>query len=95
MEWLIFLALGFALTFSMILGKLLNFSLSFLICKMGISLTYLAHRTLVGIVCDNRCALFIFILFNLFILLLLFFWLHWVFVAVCGLSLVAASGGCS
>ena len=25
----------------------------------------------------------------------IYFWLHWVFVAVCGLSLVAASGGYS
>ena len=30
-----------------------------------------------------------FFFFNLFI----YFWLHWVFVAVCELSLVAASGG--
>ena len=29
--------------------------------------------------------------FNLFI----YFWLHWVFTAVCGLSLIAASGGYS
>ena len=29
---------------------------------------------------------------NLFILFIYYFWLHWVFVAACGLSLVAASG---
>ena len=33
--------------------------------------------------------------FNLFIYLLFYFWLHWVFVAARGLSLVAASGGYS
>ena len=33
----------------------------------------------------------LFFLFNKFI----YFWLRWVFVAVCGLSLVAASGGYS
>ena len=26
---------------------------------------------------------------------LIFIWLHWVFVAACGLSLVVGSGGCS
>ena len=39
-----------------------------------------------------------FLLINLFIYLLIlfiYFWLHWVFVAVCGLSLVAASEGYS
>ena len=37
-----------------------------------------------------------FILFiYLFINLLIYFWLHWVFVAPCGLSLVAVSGGYS
>ena len=34
----------------------------------------------------------IFFLINLFIYIFKF-WLHWVFVAVCGLSLVAARGG--
>ena len=34
--------------------------------------------------------LFIFLIFNLF-----YFWLHWVFIAARGLSLVAASGGFS
>ena len=38
--------------------------------------------------------LFYFIFINLFILFI-YFWLRWVFVAVCGLSLVAASGGYS
>ena len=33
--------------------------------------------------------------FNLFILFIYYFWLCWVFLAACGLSLVAASGGCS
>ena len=33
-----------------------------------------------------------FFLKNLFILFI-YFWLHWVFVAACGLSLVVASGG--
>ena len=32
---------------------------------------------------------------NLFIYLFIYFWLRWVFVAARGLSLVAASGGCS
>ena len=32
---------------------------------------------------------------NLRILLFVYFWLHWVFIAVCGLSLVAARGDCS
>ena len=36
----------------------------------------------------------LFFLINLFILFI-YFWLHWVFVAARGLSLVAASGGCS
>ena len=34
---------------------------------------------------------FIYFFYNLFI----YFWLHWVFVAACGLSLVAVSGGYS
>ena len=36
-----------------------------------------------------------FFLINLFIYLFIYFWLHWVFVAACRLSLVAASGGYS
>ena len=35
---------------------------------------------------------FFFFFFNLFIVFI-YFWLHWVFAAVRGLSLVAASGG--
>ena len=31
----------------------------------------------------------------LFIYLFIYFWLHWVFIAACGLSLVAARGGYS
>ena len=40
------------------------------------------------------CAIVVIYIFliNLFILFI-YFWLHWVFVAVCGLSLVAESGG--
>ena len=37
----------------------------------------------------------VFFFFNLFVYLLYLFWLRWVFVAARGLSLVAASGGCS
>ena len=37
---------------------------------------------------------FFFFFINLFILLI-YFWLHWVFIAVRGLSLVVASGGYS
>ena len=49
---------------------------------------------------DNTgCILLLFFLFiyflNLFIIITIFFWLLWVFVAVRGLSLVAASGGYS
>ena len=36
----------------------------------------------------------LFFLINLFILFI-YFWLHWVFIAVRGFSLVALSGGCS
>ena len=36
-----------------------------------------------------------FFLKNKFIYVFIYLWLHWVFVAVCGLSLVAASGGYS
>ena len=43
-------------------------------------------------VCKSK--LFLFFKINLFINLLTF-WLRWVFVAVCGLSLVAVSGGYS
>ena len=39
-------------------------------------------------------ALFLFFKINLFILFI-YFWLCWVFVAACGLSLVAARGGYS
>ena len=38
---------------------------------------------------------FIFIFFKIYLLIYFYFCLHWVFVAVCGLSLVAARGGCS
>ena len=43
---------------------------------------------------ESRQILLVFIFFNLFILFT-YFWLCWVFVAACGLSLVAASGGYS
>ena len=36
-----------------------------------------------------------FFFFNLFIYLFIYFWLHWVFVAAHGLSLVVVSGGYS
>ena len=38
------------------------------------------------------CELYIFFKINLFILFI-YFWLHWVFVSVRGLSLAVASGG--
>ena len=38
---------------------------------------------------------FFFFFFNKFIYLFIYFWLRWVFVAVCRLSLVAASWGYS
>ena len=38
---------------------------------------------------------FIIFLINLFICLFIYFWLHWVFAAACGLSLVAVCGGYS
>ena len=38
-------------------------------------------------------ASFLSFFFKFFIYLFTYFWLHWVFVAVRGLSLVAASGG--
>ena len=47
------------------------------------------HITNIWFVFDKRC-LFV-CLFNLYC----YFWLHWVFVAVFKLSLVAASRGCS
>ena len=34
-------------------------------------------------------------MFKNFLMYLFIFWLHWVFVAACGLSLVVASGGYS
>ena len=37
----------------------------------------------------------VFILFYYYYYLFIYFWLHWVFVAACGLSLVVASGGYS
>ena len=39
----------------------------------------------------NICTQALLVLF--FIIYLFYFWLHWVFVAVCGLSLVVVSGG--
>ena len=39
--------------------------------------------------------LFCVFVFLFFINLFIYFWLHWVFAAARGLSLVAASGGCS
>ena len=41
------------------------------------------------------CHLFFFFLINLFIYLFIYFWLRWVFVAVHGLSLIAATKGYS
>ena len=38
---------------------------------------------------------FFLFLINLFIFVFIYFWLRWIFVAACGLSLVAASGGYS
>ena len=47
------------------------------------------------VVLSERSLVFLFVFFfNLFILFI-YFWLHWVFVAARGLSLVAASGGYS
>ena len=43
----------------------------------------------------NRIFLKRYMYFFFFTLFYLFIWLHWVFVAACGLSLVAASGGYS
>ena len=44
--------------------------------------------------CSAACLPPVFFFFNKFIYLFVcfYFWLHWVFVAACGLSLVAASG---
>ena len=42
---------------------------------------------------DNSLHILNFYFFILFIYLFIYFWLCWVFVSVCGLSLVAASGG--
>ena len=44
-----------------------------------------------NILVDLKAILLLCFLINLFI----YFWLHWVFVAACGISLVAASGGYS
>ena len=38
--------------------------------------------------------IYLFIL-KIYFILFIYFWLHWVFVAACGLSLVAVSGGYS
>ena len=43
---------------------------------------------------DRQSSSFFFLI-HLFIYLFIYFWLHWVFVAACGLSLVVASGGYS
>ena len=40
-------------------------------------------------------ACFFFVSFFKWLYLFIYFWLHWVFVAACGLSIVAASGGYS
>ena len=42
-----------------------------------------------------KLCLFIYLLFELLYSTYLFFWLHWVFIAVHGFSLVTASGGYS
>ena len=52
------------------------------------------YRRMMGMVAQ-QCGVFCFSFrfFNLFIYLFIYFWLCWVFVAACGLSLAAASGG--
>ena len=42
----------------------------------------------------SPCMLLVFLRFN-YLLIFVYFWLHWVFVGVCGLSLAAASRGYS
>ena len=49
-----------------------------------------------GIAGSHGSSIFSFLFINLFILLINFyFWLHWVFIAVCRLSVVVASRGYS
>ena len=70
------------------------------LCIFPIMLGYLsvqARRNIYSVECKSRLFYFIsfiYFLINLFILFI-YFWLHWVFVAAHGLSLVAASGGYS
>ena len=45
--------------------------------------------------CSPHIVFFYKILKIFILFIIIYFWLHWVFVAVCGLSLVAASGGYS
>ena len=79
----------------LILGPLFNWSVSSSKCLSEPSLNFqspllrpLSVFTLVSLWS------FFFFLINLFILFI-YFWLRWVFVAVRGLSLVAASAGCA
>ena len=51
----------------------------------------MCFHTIFRIICSSSVKNAIGIFFNKFIYL----WLHWVFVAVCGLSLVSVSRGCS
>ena len=54
---------------------------------------YVPRSGMAGSYCNSISILFIFL--KKFIYLFVYFWLHWVFIAVRGLSLVAASRGYS
>ena len=68
-----------------------SFHPSFSSLSLSLSLTHTHARTrtplhVVAFTCVGHCAVFI---------LFIYLWLRWVFIAVCGLSLVVVSGGCT
>ena len=78
----------------------------FILTFISIALVDWPKKTLVQLMSENGLpmfssrsflfvCLFVFLKNKFIYFLFIYFWLHWVFIAACGLSLVAASGGYS
>ena len=61
---------------------------------MGVSISNMFLAIIMHTAFGNPSSIpFLFFIIIIFKNLFIYFWLHWVFVTACGLSLVAASGG--
>ena len=75
--------------------KVLQISFFTMACEALLGLVSLLYSVLITLVFPSLFAMLPLLLLLFFINLFIYFWLCWVFVAACGLSLVVASGGYS